>query len=77
MRRVQEDGAFLEGSEQFASTLMCVHCGGHFVREPFSTATLNWCRNCMGPLCDKHACLSECLPLEKWLDQVEQAGRRG
>ena len=70
---MREDGAIIINGEQTASTMQCVHCGGHWVPKPGSGTVRGFCRRCMGPICGP-AC-AECLPFEKWLDTVERESK--
>ena len=56
-------------------TLMCVHCGLHWFVEPGSGTKRGWCMRCGGPHCGAPACHT-CLPLEKFLDDIERAVAR-
>lgn len=62
--------------QQVADTLQCVHCGMHWDRKPGSGTVRGWCWNCNGVLCGKEKCVTECKPLEKWLEEVESEERK-
>lgn len=71
----QEAGAILANGVQVASTLQCRHCGGHFMVKRGSGIQRGWCQRCGGPTCGGPAC-ENCLPFEKWLDEVERRATR-
>lgn len=58
-----------------AKTLQCCHCGGHWVSQPGSGKVRGFCMNCNGPVCGPKC--AECVPLEKWLDEVEGTRKPG
>jgi len=56
-------------------TLQCCHCGAHFQVRRGSGTKRGWCGHCAGPTCGEVQCLT-CLPLEKWILNVEEEDRR-
>lgn len=46
---------FVNGQE-VATTLMCPHCGAHFVSRRGSGHRRSFCLKCMDPCCDKPGC---------------------
>jgi len=52
-------------SEQ--KTVMCVHCGMHYVVRPGSGKVRGVCLMCYGPTCGRVGC-DPCVPLEKGLE---------
>lgn len=60
-----EDGRIEEHDMQ-----QCCHCGYHFKVVPGSGRVRGFCLKCMQVTCGKPAC-NTCLPIEKWLDGVE------
>jgi hypothetical protein len=66
-------GALIVDGQEVASTLRCVHHGGHFVSKRGSGIRRGFCMKCMGPTCGEPAC-DLCVPLEVQLEVME--GRR-
>lgn len=60
------------GRVTFRDTVQCKHCGCHWTHQPGSGKVRGWCCNCNGPVCGPQC--AECLPFERWLENVE-AGR--
>jgi hypothetical protein len=76
-RRVERvAGGVLVDGMQIGETLQCCHCGGHWDRVPGSGTLRGFCLKCNGVLCGKEACMTECKPFEKWLEEVERGGDR-
>lgn len=73
-RPYREAGAVLIDGVQVTSTLQCVHCNAHWDVQPGSGIVRGFCLKCMGPVCGPK-CV-ECRPFEKWLEEVEEAGRK-
>lgn len=65
-----EHGGFIEDGRQTASTLMCPHCGAHFVSVRGSGKRRAWCIRCSAVTCGELAC-DECVPIEARLDHFE------
>jgi len=59
-----------------SDTLQCRHCGYHWRVQPGSGTKRGFCRNCMGPLCGKPQCLSQCEHWQAKLDRMEKEQRR-
>lgn len=55
-------------------TLMCVHCGKHWMIQPGSGNERGFCLNCMGPTCGGQKCF-DCVPMERMLEIMEAKGR--
>ena len=53
-----------------AGTLMCVHCGGHWIPQAGSGKTRGYCMNCAGPVCGP--CCAACVPTEQYLENLEK-----
>lgn len=66
-------GAFIVDGQEVANTLMCPHCGCHFVSRKGSGMRRTFCVRCMAVTCGKLEC-DPCKPFEKWLEQVEKKG---
>jgi len=58
------------GMQEF-DTLQCCHCGAHWHVVPGSGRRRGFCMHCMRPTCGRPEC-NVCVPIEKWLDQVEK-----
>ena len=54
------------------ATVMCRHCGRHWVPRPGSGRVRGWCQNCAGPVCGPGC--AACVPAGQYLDNIE-AGR--
>lgn len=69
----EKDAAF-EGD-----TLMCKHCGFHWILQPGSGIKRSWCASCAGPLCARHPrCEYPCggqLHFMKAIERMEAKGR--
>lgn len=64
------------GWTQVADTLQCVHlCQQHWIVTPGSGIERGWCSYCNGPVCGQEACMAECKPWEKSLEEIERAAR--
>ena len=63
-------GGILSDGREIASTLQCVHHGGHFVSVKGSGIRRGFCLRCMGPTCGAPEC-DVCVPLEKQLEIIE------
>ena len=59
------------GGIQEFDTVQCCHCGAHFHVIPGSGRRRGFCLHCMKPTCGRPEC-NVCMPIEKWLDQVEK-----
>jgi len=68
-------GVLLDG-QQVAETLQCCHCGMHWMRKPGWGTIRGYCLKCNAVLCGKQECMETCRPFEKWLEEVEAAGRQ-
>jgi len=68
-------GSIIIGGQEVAQTLMCVHCGHHWIPVHGSGATRGFCRNCMGPTCGHQVC-DTCFPYEKQIEAFEQGKLR-
>lgn len=55
---------------QEASTVQCVHCGGHFIPKPGSGIVRGFCCNCGGPICGPGC--QACVPTEQLLENYEK-----
>ena|SRR3990167_308897 len=62
-------GIILIDGKEYASTLQCVHCNGHFVRR--KNRGDYFCLKCAGVVCGGYRCVQECTPFEKKLDLYE------
>jgi hypothetical protein len=67
-------GFILQDGQTVADTLMCVHCGTHWVPRKGSGIVRGWCMSCSGPVCGPRCRV--CVPMEKMLDLAEKAGHR-
>jgi hypothetical protein len=47
-----------EGAVMEADTLHCIHCGGHWIKNPLRTRERPWCTACDTYMCDNCAALS-------------------
>ena len=66
----RKHGVLLVDGREYASTLQCRHCGGHFVHRKDRG---DWiCLKCNGVVCGKKDCVIECIPFEKKLDLFEK-----
>ena len=75
---MRQDGVLIVGSIESdkiveASTIMCRHCGGHWVPRPGSGTKRGFCMRCNGPVCGPR-CAGACRPTEQLLENIE-AGR--
>ena len=67
-------GIILMDGKEYAATLQCSHCGGHFVHRKNRG---DWiCLKCGGVVCGRQDCVQNCIPFEKKLDEYE-TGKRG
>ena len=66
-------GAIIVDGQHVADTVMCAHCGQHFVMEKGSGRVRGWCAKCDSILCGGANCRA-CIPLEKRLDIRERNG---
>lgn len=66
----REDGAIIIGATQVASTLMCPHCGNHFLSFARSGARRTWCLKCAAVTCGDPKC-DPCAPFEARLERAE------
>lgn len=57
------------------STLMCRHCGRHWIVKPGSGKKRGWCMRCNGPTCGPK-CGGKCVPLEQLLENYEKGRPR-
>lgn len=71
---IMHDGGSQSGWTVVGETVQCVHCAKHWIMEPGSGRERGFCRNCMGVTCGAEGCYN-CLPQEKWLEQMEAKGR--
>ena len=62
-----------EGLEMEGDTRQCVHCQMHWRVEVGSGKLRGFCHNCMGPLCGKQKCMTECIPAEKMIEAMERS----
>ena len=70
--RVKRDGIITDGSGRTnGSTLKCCHCGGHFEVVRGSGRKRGFCMKCMDVTCMEPACVTQCVPEEKYLLQRE------
>ncbi len=60
---------FVNGQE-VATTLMCPHCGGHFVSRKGSGHRRTFCMKCMAVTCGKPAC-DPCRPWAKETGELQ------
>ena len=67
--RRADGGITIDGCE-VASTVMCVHCGAHWIPLAGSKIIRGWCTKCMGPICGPKC--AKCIPYEKWIEQIEK-----
>jgi hypothetical protein len=63
-------GVILMDGVSVADTVMCVHCGKHWISLPGSGRIRGWCFKCNGPFCGPDC--TECYPLQKRLDDYEK-----
>lgn len=69
-------GAIYDGTGcQVADTVMCVHCGRHWIWRQGSGKRRGFCMNCMGITCGNQKCV-ECLPIEKRMTLFETGKRK-
>lgn len=68
-------GAIVVDGQQVAETLQCCHCGQHWERRPGSGTLRGYCMKCNSVLCGQPACMKNCKPFEKWLEEVEKADK--
>lgn len=72
-------GAFIVNGQEVAHTLMCPHCGCHFISKQGSGVRRTFCIRCMAVTCGKLEC-DACVPFEKMArksrkkQQVETCG---
>lgn len=52
-------------------TLMCVHCGQHYIVQPGSGKQRGFCTKCMGVTCGRRKC-KKCVPLEQFIESLEK-----
>lgn len=64
-------GMVLIDGREVAETVMCVHCGCHWVFQKGSGRRRGWCLKCSGMTCGSKSC-DTCMPLEKRLDLYDQ-----
>lgn len=69
-------GTIIVDGQEVASTLQCVHCGGHWVSMVGSGIKRGWCGNCAGPVCGEEQCMKHCVPMEKMIEQIERKAYR-
>ena len=67
-------GAFIIDGHEVAYTLMCPHCGSHFVSRKGSGARRTFCMKCMAVTCGNPTC-DACKPFEQMLDEIERAAK--
>jgi hypothetical protein len=69
-------GSIVQDGKEVAYTLMCRHCGCHFVYRKFRKIIdgggLYICRKCGGDVCGRKRCIMECRPIEKQIDLEER-----
>lgn len=53
-----------------ATTVQCVHCGGHYIPRPGSGNVRGFCMRCNGPVCGPGC--AECVPVEVLLENYEK-----
>ena len=53
-----------------ARTVMCVHCGEHYLPQPGSGQVRGYCFNCMGPICGPGC--QACVPTDLYLENLEK-----
>ena len=56
-----------------SATITCSHCQAVVILNPLRTRPRNYCAKCDHYVCDRPACLTECLPLKKVLDDLQAA----
>lgn len=71
---IMHDGGSQTGWTVLGETLQCVHCGGHWIRQPGSGRVRGFCTRCQGVVCGERNCW-ECVPEELMLLNMEAAGR--
>ena len=64
-------GVIILDGQEVANTLMCPHCGMHFVSRRGSGARRGYCYHCAAVTCGNPAC-DGCRPLEKQLEAIER-----
>ena len=63
-------GVILVDGKEYAATIQCRHCGGHFV---YRKNRGDWvCLRCNGLICGNTRCVNECVNFEKRLDDYER-----
>lgn len=67
---MREHGGILSDGIQVASTIMCCHCGAHFVSQRGSGIKRGYCLNCSAITCGKEPCMT-CIPFEAQLEIME------
>lgn len=67
-------GTILLGDKEVAHTLMCPHCGNHFISRKGSGVRRGFCMGCKAVTCGDVAC-GPCIPFEKRLEIAEEIGR--
>ena len=58
--------------EMEGDTRQCCHCQMHWVVKVGSGKLRGFCRSCMGSVCGKRKCMTECVPAEKMLEDMEK-----
>ncbi len=69
---MREAGGILENGQQIGSTMQCCHCGRHWEYVPGSGAVRSFCTRCHAVTCGNQKCVTECVPIEQWLEQQEK-----
>jgi len=64
-----------DGKTVTQDTQQCVHCGAHWVVVRGSGRPHVWCYKCVGNTCSNPACLRQCYPEEKRMDDIAKHGR--
>ena len=62
-------GVVLIDGKEMAATLQCRHCAGHFVHRKWRGDYI--CLKCGGVVCGRKACVEQCYPFEKQLEDYE------
>lgn len=68
---IMDDGS---GPVETAATLMCAHCGNHWIVIKGSGRKRGFCLKCMAVTCGSPQC-DTCVPFEKRLEKLEQSQR--
>jgi hypothetical protein len=57
-------------------TLQCCHCNVTVILNPLRNRPRNYCSKCDAYICDQPGCNAQCVPFEKIVDRIQEAGAK-